>query len=253
VIVIAVLILVALAAILSLLGWRKGSRLFALLALLVVVVVGCGPLPSFMLTRLQEGYSSVPVVHQARRSAIVLLGGGTEEIPGAPGPEVSMLAYGRLVKAFEVYKTCKLQAVDCVVIITGGDASRHGASEAAVYAARLTELGVGREDIVLEQRSLNTWQNAQFTAALLKTRAVDQVFLISSGIHLHRAVLYFEHFGVQAQPVRADYLGATMTLIPQAYNFLLTDLALHEYAGVLRYFVYEKLGWNVSAADAGAV
>jgi uncharacterized SAM-binding protein YcdF (DUF218 family) len=117
----------------------------------------------------------------------------------------------------------------------------------------LQELGVNREDIVLEQRSLNTWQNAQFTAEILQARAVDQVFLVSSGLHLHRAVMYFKRFGVSVQPVRADYVAAKMTLLPQAYNFLVTDLALHEYTGVLQYFIYEKLGWNVSARSAGSV
>jgi len=250
--VVAVVVLAAIAVALSLLGWRKGSRAFALITLVLVAAVGCGPLPSLLLTSLQAGYSSVPVVRPAMRSAVVLLGGGTELVPDAPAPEVPLLAYGRLAKALEVYKTCK-QAGDCVIVITGGDPDRHGASEASVYGARLQQLGVGPEDIVLEQRSLNTWQNAQFTAGLLKARGVDQAFLVTSGFHLHRAVLYFERFGVRAQPVRADYVRAQTTFIPQASNFLLTDLALHEYLGVLRYFVYEKLGWNVSAAGAGAV
>jgi hypothetical protein len=41
--------------------------------------------------------------------------------------------------------------------------------------------------------------------------------------------------------------------IPLSYNFLLTDLAIHEYVGVLRYFVYERMGWNVSAERPGSL
>jgi hypothetical protein len=40
--------------------------------------------------------------------------------------------------------------------------------------------------------------------------------------------------------------------IPLSYNFLLADLAIHEYAGVLRYLVYERMGWNASAEHAGS-
>jgi len=251
--VIAIVLLAAIAVILSLLRWRKASRVLTLIVLVLIVAVGCGPLPSFLLTHLQAGYDPTPVIHPASRSAVVLLGGGTERVPGAATPEVPLLAQGRVMKAFELYKTCKLQGGNCIVIITGGDPNRHGASEAFVYGARLQDLGVDRQDIVLEQRSLNTWQNAQFTSEILRARAVDQIFLVSSGIHLHRAVLYFKRFGVTAQPVRADYVGARMTQVPQAYNFLLTDLALHEYAGVWQYFIYEKLGWNVSATSGGAL
>ncbi len=78
-------------------------------------------------------------------------------------------------------------------------------------------------------------------------------WLVSSGIHLRRSVLYFTHFGVAAQPVRADYVSAMMSPIPLSYNFLVADLALHEYAGVVRYFVYQRMGWNVRAKRPGAL
>jgi hypothetical protein len=40
--------------------------------------------------------------------------------------------------------------------------------------------------------------------------------------------------------------------IPLAYNFALADLAVHEYTGILRYYVYQQLGWNVTAHAAGS-
>ena len=52
---------------------------------------------------------------------------------------------------------------------------------------------------------------------------------------------------VRAIGVRADYAHARVTLLPQALNVLMADLAIHEYLGVLRYHVYNWLGWNVQA------
>lgn len=248
-----VAILIAAAISLSFLKWRKSSYVISLLAFTVFFGIGCGPLPAFLLTDLQAGYSADVLVHEAKRAAIVLLGNGTERIAGSPTVEVGPLAYGRLVKALELYQACKRVNDNCLIVVTGGDPQRHGASEAAVYGARLRQLGVNPADITVEERSLNTWQNAQYTAPLLSALSTDQVFLVSSGIHLRRSVLYFAHFGVAAQPVRADYVSAMMSPIPLSYNFLVADLALHEYVGVVRYFVYQRMGWNVRAKRPGAL
>ena len=79
------------------------------------------------------------------------------------------------------------------------------------------------------------------------------MILVTSGLHLRRSILYFSHFGVHSLPVRADYVGAMMSPVPLAYNYLLMDLTLHEYVGVLRYHVYEMLGWNIHARGPGAL
>jgi hypothetical protein len=102
---------------------------------------------------------------------------------------------------------------------------------------------------------------AAIALALLKWRRCSLIlsllalalFLVTSGIHLRRSILYFKRFGIRGQPVRADYISATSSATPLSYNFLLADLAIHEYAGVLRYFVYERMGWNASAEHAGSI
>jgi hypothetical protein len=45
-------------------------------------------------------------------------------------------------------------------------------------------------------------------------------------------------------PVRADYLNVVPSWLPAASNFLLTDVALHEYLGVARFRLYDAMGWN---------
>src|SRR5437867_9709697 len=111
-------------------------------------------------------------------------------------------------------------AKPCTVIVSGGDPHGLGVSEANVYGAVLVKIGVDPADLVIEGRSLNTWQNAQFCAAWLNGHPQDQVVLVTSGFHLRRSILYFAHFGIHALPARADYVDAPMHLLPQAYNFL---------------------------------
>jgi len=245
-------ILAVLGASLAWLGWRRSGYLSLVLALVLLIGVGCGPLPRLLLEDLQAGYSARPILQPARVTAIVLLGNGTEEVgsPRAHAVEVGPLAYGRIVKALELYQACKRLNPTCFILISGGDPQHHGASEAAVYGDQLDQLGVPPTDLVREERSLNTFQNAQYTAALLSARPADQVILVSSGLHLRRAVLYFAHFGLHPQPVRADFVSAMSSPLPLSYNFLVADLALHEYEGVVRYYIYERMGWNVRTTRA---
>ena len=251
-----VLILIAVAIAFRWLKWRRTGFVIAFTALALFFGVGCGPIPALLLADLQSGYFANVIMPERQSVAIVLLGNGTERVVDAPRSvtvEVGPLAYGRLAKALELYLACKRVDNHCLIVVTGGDPQHHGASEAAVYGFQLRQLGVDPGDLVLEERSLNTFQNAEYTAPLLSAHPVYQVYLVSSGIHLRRALLYFGHFGVRPQPVRADYISAMLSSIPLSYNFLVTDLALHEYEGVLRYFVYERMGWNVRARQTGSL
>lgn len=234
-------------------GWRRAAYGVGGAVLLLILLIGCGPLPGWLLTSLQAGAATYATGGWGARSGIVLLGGGTEKVADSGAVETSPLVYGRLVKALDLYLACKRAGGDCFILASGGDPRGYGTSEAAVFGAQLRRLGVVDADLVLEEKSLNTWQNAQFSASLLKARKAERVYLVTSGLHLRRSQLYFQHFGVQASPIRADYARAVMSAIPLAYNLLLMDFALHEYTGNLRYSVYQALGWNVTASGAGAL
>lgn len=228
---------------------RVGGGVLAL-AVLLFVAEGCGALPAWLLHGLQAPYARHAAVAWAPRNAIVLLGAGT--VRTADGVEPTLFANGRINTALALYRACKASGKDCKLEVSGGDALHTGKPEAVAYADALQRLGVPAADLLLEPRSMNTWQNAQFSAPLLQGYGAGQVVLVSSATHLRRAGLYFAHFGIRATPVRGDWLKARVGWWPQSWNVALTDLALHEYAGVLRYRVYNALGWNVRAARPGA-
>jgi len=241
-----ILLLILVAVICALVKWRKTAALFLALGVVLFVSVGCGLVPGLLLQDLQASYSGNGVIHPARSTTIILLGNGTERLSGVDGVSIEPdpLAYGRITKALELYRACKQKNSACTILVTGGDPRQQGATEADVYGALLQRLGAESSDLLLETRSQNTWQNAQYSAGLLKSHPADQVFLVSSGTHLRRSVLYFARFGIHGQPVRADWLSAESGVLPASYNFLVTDLAIHEYVGVWRYYVYEAMGWN---------
>jgi uncharacterized SAM-binding protein YcdF (DUF218 family) len=244
------LMMVALATLLAALKLERTSRVLYAVATIAFLLAGSGVPANWLLDNLQAG---LPTRNEqwGIANAIVLLGAGSEMTE--QGPELGVFSYGRLVEAFELYRSCKLRAEDCRILASGGDTRGFGKSEAELCAEALERLGAARADLIVEGRSMNTWQNAQFSAEILAGQQPDHVVLVTSGLHVRRSVLYFSHFGVRAVGVRADYAHARVSLLPQAINIMLADAAIHEYLGVLRYHVYNRLGWNVQAVRPGAL
>jgi uncharacterized SAM-binding protein YcdF (DUF218 family) len=229
------------------LAWRGHRRWGAGVAGAVLglfLLAACGPLPRWLLARLQVAPVAVSATGWAARNAIVLLGVGTELSDHGGAPQPSMLAYGRIVRAAQLYRACKTAGRQCLLLVSGGDSQNHHVAEARVYGATLRQLGVPVQDLLLETRSGNTWQNARYSRPLLQAWAPQRVFLVSSGFHLRRALLYFAHFGMHPVPVSGGELRMQGAGWPRAWNLALCELALHEYLGIVRYRGYELLGRN---------
>jgi len=244
------LLMVALATLLAALKFKRSSRVLYIVAAIALLLFGSGAPANWMLDSLQGG-REVRNEQWGTANAIVLLGGGSEMTD--QGPEMGMFSYSRLVKTLELYRSCKSRSDDCRIVSSGGDTRGYGKSEAELYAEALERLGAARADLIVEGRSMNTWQNAQFTAEILAGQQPDRVVLVTSGLHVRRSVLYFSHFGIRPIGVRADYARVRLSLLPQASSIMMADVAIHEYLGVLRYHVYNWLGWNVRATQPGSV
>lgn len=237
------LLLLALALIAMRLRRLLAGRVLMLLALGWLFFAGCGPLTSLLLGNLQGGFAP-DVTGWGQRNAIILLGAGTVR-GGAGSIEPSLYANGRILRAAELYRSCKATGAECRVEVSGGDAAKLKQAEADVYAISLGRLGIPRADLMLEAQSMNTFENAQFSKPLLVSYGADKVVLVSSGAHLKRAMLYFAHFAIHAEPVRGDYVNARYDWLPTSENLSFADFAIHEYVGVWRYHLYNAMGWNV--------
>jgi uncharacterized SAM-binding protein YcdF (DUF218 family) len=246
----AVLLLLAFAA-----NWRgrRGlSRSLLGLTIVLFFAVGSGPLPRWLLRHLQRPYVTTAPGDWVAHNAIVMLTAGSVPVAGSHALEPQWVGYGRILQAATLYRQCKATSQDCKLLVSGGRSQHYRLAEAEVYGRVLRGLGVDAADLLLEQNSMNTWQNAQFSQPLLKALGAQHILLVTSGTHLSRASLYFAHFGIAAIPVRADYVAAQMTWLPQTYNFAVTDIAVHEYLGMALYHLYNAMGWNVTATQPGA-
>lgn len=215
-----------------------------LLAIVFVCGVGQGWLPMLLLGELQTE-PALRVSSWQTKNAIVVLGMGALAASDGHPSRTNPFGYTRLYEAARQYMACKTSGSVCAIIPSGGDPAGIGTSEAAVMRAELEQIGVPATDILAEEKSGNTFQNAKFTSEILREQKFDHIVLVTSGVHLRRSLLYFSHFGVvEAVGAPSDRLTAKGSFRPSAQNFFVMDMALHEVVGILRYQVYNLFGLN---------
>jgi uncharacterized SAM-binding protein YcdF (DUF218 family) len=208
--------------------------------------MGTGVLPYVFMNALQSPmlYETKTSAVWAKKNLIWILGMGTIKVPKLDLIVPGTLAYSRILEGATLYQTCKKSENQCKILIGGGDMSDTGKSEAEVYKDELLKLNIDSADILVETRSRNTFENAEFSAPLIQEAKPDQVFLVTAGIHMKRALLYSKHFGIDAIPMPSEYMRTYPSVLPIGYNITMADFALHEYIGILRYYVYQFFGWN---------
>ncbi|WP_353259131.1 YdcF family protein [Prochlorothrix hollandica] len=217
------------------------------------------------LERQYQDWASLETLPQAE--AIVILGGATA---GAMAPRVypEVLESGdRLLHGARLYQAQKAP----LVILSGGrvqwqvqtdpDSVPNSvpnsvlppiASEAEDMATLLQGFGVPGSALVLEPQSLNTYQNALYTAEILRERQLNTILLVTSAIHMPRALAIFRKQGLTVSPAPTDFLvevpatlgfswkEAVVNLLPDAGNQEKVSRGLKERLGL---WVYGWRGW----------
>jgi uncharacterized SAM-binding protein YcdF (DUF218 family) len=217
----------------------------------VVLAVACvavfwslaaGWLTAPLLDWAQKQPYAVTPMNFAPRTVIVMLGTGTTyDADHRLVPRVD--AYPRVATSAAVYAACKRSGSSCKVIISGGNPQRHEASEADTYLPYLLIQNVPRGDIILENQSLTTYQNARNVAAILRETPYDTVILITSAYQMRRALLDFHRFNLTPQPVISNTRHARLGVMPRIHNLVNANLALHELIGIAQFYVYRAIGW----------
>ncbi|HZZ13258.1 MAG TPA: YdcF family protein, partial [Paraburkholderia sp.] len=138
---------------------------------------------------------------------------------------------------------CKRTAQRCEVIVSGGNPQRHSATEADTYLPYLLNRQVPRTDIVLENRSLTTYENARNVSAIVGRAGFDSLILVTSAYHMPRAMLDFKRFGLAPRPLISSARHARLGVLPHYENLVSAEIALHELIGIAQFHVYRAIGW----------
>lgn len=218
---------------------KKNKHIIYVIASILglILSVGTGLQSRALLSPLQS-FPRLTNPAWADNNAIVLLAGGITAWKSENIFVTQSFAYSRQREAIRLYFNCKQQKKICKIIASGGDPSKKGISEAAVLARELQEFFVPAEDIIIEEKSSDTFENAQYSSQIIQNEKFENVVLVTSGIHMARSVLFFNQFDISVMPAPSDRLEPVMSYKHMAYNFVITDMAWHEFLGILwfKYF-----------------
>ena len=122
-----------------------------------------------------------------------------------------------------------------VVVLSGG--GDNGRSEARRMAFAIARLGVPASRVLLEERSRSTRDNARYTAELLERHRLRRVLLVTSSVHMPRAMLQFDRAGIDAiavpVPERARRTTWTERWLPSRRALWRSGRAIKEYGAIL--------------------
>jgi len=233
----------------GILGISAGlARLFLFVAIIVLWGASTPFFADYLGLTLEGQYPPVTVEETPTADAIVVLGG---VVKGPEPPRITLdLSDGadRVLHASRLYRAGKAP----VVLISGGGISWLGSDipEAGSIQTLLEEWGVPGTSIIAEAASRNTYENAVLTKPVLAEHGVQQVLLVTSALHMPRALATFKSAGIDAVPAATDFTvtykdqRTVIDFLPDAEALSRTTYAIKEYVG---YAYYWWKGWIVDS------
>ncbi len=218
--------------------WLPGGVRYAGILIEILLVMVMTPLGADALARTLE--ARIPPVQACpapQPHTVVVLGGGFQHAPRSPDDfgALHLTTLQRLFAAVALWE----RIPGARLVIAGGAGSR--IRESQVMANLALQLGVPATSIEVEDRSRNTWQNAENVAAL-SPRVPERIWLVSSAMHLPRALGAFRAWGFEpcAWPSDRQYGNVHIypgAFIPQGSGVRTAAIALHELIGGVEYRV----------------
>jgi uncharacterized SAM-binding protein YcdF (DUF218 family) len=216
-------------------GIGQGTLIGALTWLFLISV---SPFPVYLV---QQRESRFPVLwelpEQSDSLHILVLGGGHTLSPDLPPhDQLSDQALARLSEGVRLK-----QQLPEAKLIGSGNSQSNRTSQATVLMNTAVSLGISPLDTLQNTRPFDTETEAYAYAKRFGTE--NPVILVTSALHMPRAVYWFEQAGVEAIPaptdhrVKPDPQKSPYNWKPSANKIQMTGALLHEWAGM----VYAKL------------
>ena len=191
---------------------------------------------------LEKAYMPPAQVETSGADVIVLLGGGAiSQVPDVDGVGALCASpANRLLTAVRLQKILNVP-----ILVSGGQTYSDSGAEAEISARILKSLGVPDDKILTETRSVNTTQNARYSAEILRDKNFSKPLLVTSAFHMKRAVLNFNLCDFEPIPYPTDFTVAQKPtfhytkLRPRAEALLLNVTVMQE---VLRTFITKIFG-----------
>jgi len=185
-----------------------------------------------------ESSFSIPKI--TNEDVIILLGAGLNEnvvdLTGTGFPDGDML--GRITTAVRLHRKLNIP-----IIIASGKVYPEGEAGAPVDRRIMIDLGVDPVHIIIEEKSRNTFENAQYASMICRDLGYKKPILLTAAYHLKRAQMAFQTTGLKTTPFPAYRFSSDnpvfflRSFLPGHNSFETSCVAIREYLGILYYMV----------------
>lgn len=165
--------------------------------------------------------------------AIVVLGGGGLPHFESDAPDESGKVRGtRTGFGLALFRANRAP----LIILSGGD------GEAEAMARLLHQHGIPASSLIDEGLSRNTYENALYSAALLRRNRLQRILLVTSPIHMRRAAACFNRQGLIVIPAPAPtrQISFARSWLPQSAALKLSGSCLRE---IIALWIYKWRDW----------
>jgi uncharacterized SAM-binding protein YcdF (DUF218 family) len=229
--------------------WRKRkegrARLLLVTVPFVALLVSCLPAASYLALGSLE-WLHPPVKGRPRDAqVIVVLSGGLiapDEI--RERAELAPNTLYRCLHALDLYR----RGSPVPILVSGGkvEPDEPGPTHAEAMRDFLVEMGVPASDVILEDRSRDTFENGVECARLLPERGIKRVILVTEAMHLARAVGVFRKQGIEPIPSGCNYRATEFDFyfsdfVPNPVAAGAFNDAFHEWIGLALYRLQGKI------------
>jgi uncharacterized SAM-binding protein YcdF (DUF218 family) len=223
----------------------RAPRRWLAAVLVIYMAAGVHAVGRIVSWPLRQGFSTFSAANvPPGRSAIVLLGAGARTVHGRGTDKISILNLAGAARVLEAARVFRM--MDSPWIISSGGSARgyDMVPESETMKTALIQLGVPPDRILLESTSRVTRDEAVLTAAMLRDLGISTIVLVTSDVHMRRALATFRHEGLQPVPaVARDPLGSQwigLAWMPTAQGMAFAQEIAHDYVGLAW---YKLRGW----------
>lgn len=207
---------------------------------LIIIIFG----NEFIYKKLVVAWQPKPVVlaPQVTYAAGIVLGGISSFDKEGRGYFNS--AADRFIEICILYKTQKIRKI----VISGGSNSPNQPKDADFQFRKMVELGIPANDIIVEDSSTSTFENAAFSKRKINPLGLQPPYvLVTSSMHMPRAEMVFTKAGIQIVPYPCNYsvfdskMDTEDYFIPKLSTLFSWSSFLKEVVGIIGYRLFKKV------------
>ena len=220
------------------------GRKLVVASVVLLAICGFSPLGNLLLYPLESRFPPWDAARGAPHGIIVLGGSIDADLSATHGAAIVRSSADRIIAAAALAH----RYPNARVIFSGGSANlaSNDAREADYAGAVFESLGISKARLIMERRSRNTQENAEFSKTLAAPKDGERWLLVTSAFHMPRSVGLFRKagFDVEVYPVgwrvgeRADLLTFSTLALDGLGR---TDVAMREWMGLVAYRATGKI------------